>query len=278
MATIRELGQGAQKLSHPFKMADGNAAAGVAAVDARIEQGRQIIDMNDAAVTLVLGEAAAGQVRMVNSLLYVDPNSTGANEDLTMPAAADWRGPVSIVNTGGETIVVKNAAGIVAGTITPRAMGIVTSDGTNIYMVFAPRGEGGLQRSAGTITSAQVLALNGTPQTIVAAPGAGFVLELISVHLWLDYNSTQYVIDPGEDLAVKYTNALGIQLATIASSGFLTAANDEHRFVRPTTTAAYEPVANAPLVLHMLVGEVATGNSDLKYEVFYRIRPLEFSV
>ena len=175
MATIKELGQGAQKLSHPFKMADGNAAAGVAAVDARIDQGRQIIDMNDAAVTLVLGESATGEVRIVNSLLYVDPNSTGATEDLTMPAAANWRGPICITNTGGETIVVKDSAGIVVGTITPRAMGIVTSNGTNVFLAFAPRGEGGVQRSAGTITSAQVLALNATPQTIVPAPGAGFV-------------------------------------------------------------------------------------------------------
>ena len=103
----------------------------------------------------------------------------------------------------------------------------------------------------------------------------------MSVHLWLDYNSAAYTgVAAGEDLSVKYTNASGIQLALIETDGFMNQTSDEHRFVTPTTTAAYEPVANSPLVLHLLAGEfdAASGNSDLKYEVFYRIRPLEFTV
>lgn len=272
MATIRELGQGAQKLSHPFKMADGNAAAGVAAVDARIEQGRQIIDMNDAAVTLVLGEAATGQVRMVNSLLYVDPNSTGATEDLTMPAAADWRGPVSIVNTGGETIVVKNAAGIVAGTITPRAMGIVTSDGTNIYMVFAPRGEAAVQRATGTIGAAATRSLNSAPATLVAAPGAGFYLEFVSIHLWLDH-------DGGNDHGGVSTTTVNLgsdaQSTTIAA-GAITASADAHTIATPADNLTLS--ANTALTLTASGAYSGTSTSDLKYSILYRIRPLEFPV
>lgn len=45
---------------------------------------------------------------------------------------------------------------------------------------------------------------------------------------------------------------------------------DAFRYVEPTTTAAMTPVANAPLVLHLLTGEITTGNSPLKLRLLYR--------
>lgn len=121
-----------------------------------------------------------------------------------------------------------------------------------------------------TVTAAQMLALNATPQTIAAAPGAGRALVFAGAALFLDYNSAAYAgIAAGEDLVFRYTDDSGAIAATVETTGFLDATADELRHVHPASTAAVEPVANSPLVLHLLSGEIITGDSPLKIRMFY---------
>lgn len=128
-----------------------------------------------------------------------------------------------------------------------------------------------LKTATVTVSSAELLALNATPKTLLAAPGAGKALILVAAELWLDYATTAYGgIAAGEDLAIKVTDAAGATLATVETTGFLDATADAFRYVEPTTTAARTPVANAPLVLHLLTGEIATGDSPLKLRLLYR--------
>lgn len=123
-----------------------------------------------------------------------------------------------------------------------------------------------------TVTAAQVKALNTTPITLVAAPGAGKALALLDAVLFLDYATTAYDgIASGEDLEIRYTNGSGALLATIEADPFLAATADAVRLVLPTSAAAHSPVANAPLVLFMATGNIATGDSPLKVRVRYRI-------
>lgn len=143
-------------------------------------------------------------------------------------------------------------------------------------------GETGVRTVSGTIATGAVLALNATPAELVAAPGAGLFIELVSCHLWLDYATTAYNgIAAGEDLIISYTDGSGEEVARIETTGFLDQAADEHRIVRAgsayDSVAAHEPVANAALVLSLLSGEIATGDSPLKFEVQYRVRTLAFS-
>lgn len=127
-----------------------------------------------------------------------------------------------------------------------------------------------------TITSAQLLALNATPITLVAAPAAGTANVLLDVQFFLDYNSAAYAgIAAGEDLAVRYTNGSGDILATVEATGFLDATADAFRFQAAVTTTV-TPVAAAALVLHMLTGEVITGNSPLKVRIRTRNITLAF--
>ncbi|UCF48291.1 MAG: hypothetical protein JSU89_14165, partial [Myxococcales bacterium] len=49
--------------------------------------------------------------------------------------------------------------------------------------------EQSIQYAEVEVTSAEILALNSTPKTLVPAPGAGKVLEFISAILILDYES-----------------------------------------------------------------------------------------
>lgn len=123
-----------------------------------------------------------------------------------------------------------------------------------------------------TVSSAELLALNAAVKELVPAPGAGFAVLVEDAQLFLDYNSAAYAgIAAGEDLALKYSDDAGAQIAAVETTGFLDATSDQYRHVRPTTTAAFAPIANAPVVLHMLSGEITTGNSPLKVRVRYRV-------
>ena len=128
-----------------------------------------------------------------------------------------------------------------------------------------------LKTATVTVSSAELLALNATSKTLIAAPAAGKALILVAAELWLDYATTAYAgIAAGEDLTIRYTDGSGTTLATIETTGFLDATADAFRYVEPTTTAAITPVAEAPLVLHLSTGEFATGDSPLKLRLLYR--------
>jgi hypothetical protein len=127
-----------------------------------------------------------------------------------------------------------------------------------------------------TITTAQLLALNATPQAVVPAPGAGKYLEFCGAEIYMPYNSAAYNgIASGEDLSIKYTDGSGVEVGQCETTGFLDQTSSQRRFVRPTTAAsgntAIVPAANAALVICLLVGEIATGDSPLKVRTFYRV-------
>lgn len=122
------------------------------------------------------------------------------------------------------------------------------------------------------IATEDVLALNATPQELVAAPGAGKALVLVDAQFFLDYATTPYDgVAGGEDLAIKYTDENGDVLATVETTGFIDQSADEYRHIYPASTAAQAPPANAALVLHLLADEIATGDSPVKVRTRYRV-------
>ena len=126
-----------------------------------------------------------------------------------------------------------------------------------------------------TVTSAQLLALNATPQTVVAAPGAGLAIIPTKVAIHKPAGTAYAGIAAGEDLVLKYTDGSGAQVSSvIETTGFLDQTTAETRVAgmpgaTGATAGSYEPVANAPVVLHLLVGEIITGDSDLIVRVWY---------
>jgi len=134
------------------------------------------------------------------------------------------------------------------------------------------------------ITSAQLLALNATPVTILAAPGAGRAIIIDRAVLFYDYDglSTPYVVDSTtSDFVLRYTDGSGSILCQCAATGFVTELNDESRIAYPFRAASgdsdVEPTANAAVVLHMTTAEITTGTSPLKLEVTYRIVKTDLS-
>lgn len=89
------------------------------------------VDMADAAHTLVLGTAAANQTKLLGNVVVCDPNSGEASENLQLPAAAGLAGvELTIINSGGEGIVVLGEAAATVITLDTAQHGKVYSTGS----------------------------------------------------------------------------------------------------------------------------------------------------
>lgn len=135
----------------------------------------------------------------------------------------------------------------------------------------------GLARTYKLVTSAQLLALFATPQTIVPAQGAGVAVIPHRVAIHKPAGTAYGGIAAGEDLVLKYTNASGAQCSSvIETTGFLDQTTAQTRYAgMPASTGStagdVAPVANAAVVLHLLVGEITTGDSPLHVEVLWDV-------
>lgn len=130
-------------------------------------------------------------------------------------------------------------------------------------------------RRAATVTSAELLALFATPIIIVPAPGAGFALIFEGALIRKPAGVAYAGIAAGEDLSVKYTNAAGLAVGGCETTGFLDSTANQIRYCQAYRAASaisdITLVDNAALVLHLLIAEIITGDSDLNLEVHYRI-------
>lgn len=134
-----------------------------------------------------------------------------------------------------------------------------------------------------TVTSAQLLALNATPQTVLAAQGAGIA---IIPRKWAIRHGTGTAyggIAGGEDLVLKYTDASGAQAAgAIETTGFLDQTTAQIRVAGMAgaalgTPADITPVANAALVIHLLSGEITTGDYPILVKMWYDLIATDFT-
>lgn len=135
-------------------------------------------------------------------------------------------------------------------------------------------------RTVDTVISAeQVLALNATPITIVAAPGANRALIFEGCMIRKPAGTAYGGIAAGEDLAVKYTGAAGLQVGSAETTGFLDQTTNQFRWCQAYRAASLIsdilPVVNDVLVMHLLVGEITTGDSPLNVRTFFRVIPTD---
>lgn len=137
-----------------------------------------------------------------------------------------------------------------------------------------------------TITSAQLLALNTTPITMIPAPGANLMIKIVSWTVRHGTGTAYAGIAAGEDLVLKYTDASGAVAATaIETTGFLDQTTAQIRLANAlagsgaaaSTPADLTPVANAAIVCHLLSGNITTGDFPLYLFIEYDIVPTDFT-
>lgn len=127
-----------------------------------------------------------------------------------------------------------------------------------------------IQYAEVAVTAAEMLALRATPKSLVAAPGAGYVLEFISALFIYDY--TAAFTETTDNLNVRFTDVSGVVASlTLETTGLLDATSDQIRTISPLATDI-TPVANSPLVLHNDGnGEFGGTGSPCRVKVAYRV-------
>jgi len=125
------------------------------------------------------------------------------------------------------------------------------ASGNELFSIL-PGGDGVTRYAEVALTNAEIKALRATPKTLVAAPGAGKMLEFVSAALFHDYGSN-VLTETTDNMAIRYTDGSGTVISeAIESGGFVDAAADTFTTARPkldgnVTKANGE---NAALVLH----------------------------
>ncbi len=133
-----------------------------------------------------------------------------------------------------------------------------------------------------TITSAQLLALNATEQEVVPAPPSGYAIVPRLMVLRKPAGTAYAGVGAGEDLVLKWTDDSGDEACGhVETTGFLDQTTEQLRAVgiigASGSVADVSPVDNAAVVLHLLGGEVTTGDSDLYVRVYYDVINTAFS-
>lgn len=137
--------------------------------------------------------------------------------------------------------------------------------------------EGIMQYADVTLTSAQVKALAATQIELVAAPGAGKMLQFMGALLKLDYGTNVFT-ESSITLGIKFTDDTGVQVSnTIEATGFIDQSADTYSNAIPVlnTIVAASAAENKALVLDNLgAGEIAgnaANDNTLVVRCFYQI-------
>lgn len=139
-----------------------------------------------------------------------------------------------------------------------------------------PQGCIGLQVADVTLSSAQILALQTTPVTIIPAPGvAGFTINPLLFILRLLAGSAAYTDVGG---AVSFT--VGTATQALASNGVFLVTTSPNRAIQrlsgfsATDTAGNPPTDdNAPLNISKATNNFAAGNGTMHITVYYTVEP-----
>lgn len=126
---------------------------------------------------------------------------------------------------------------------------------------------GTIQSRQVSLTTAQVLALNTTPVSLISAPGAGKYISIDEIVVKNTFNSIAYT--GANALEIRYTDGSGVKLTGDIPAAFINAAATRVDKVVGVTTAV--AVANAAVVAFVPTANPGAGNSPLTFDILYRV-------
>jgi hypothetical protein len=216
-------------------------------------------------------------------------SGTGANIPVGCGSTYyDLTNQLAYRNTGatvGSPTWVKEGLEALSGDITVSAAGVATIaalavTGAKMAANTIQSGQidvGIIQRAVlSGITSAQIKALRATPLTVVAAPGVGKVIEIISASAQLIYAGTN-AFTGAQNLGLKLKDNTTSAIATITGAGWVDQTASEHQeaaFVASVINSKANS-DNQPLVIHNTGAAEITGNAandnTMRVDVVYRV-------
>lgn len=190
--------------------------------------------------------------------------------------------PVYLSGTAGSWTLTRPTAAAAKVQVVGRVAVVSATVGEIEIDIFAHQADDALSDSTiktveVSLTNAEMLALRAAPKTLVAAPGAGKVLEFLSAVLVFDY--TGAYTETADNMAIRYTDGSGtIVSEAIEATGFVDATADTMTTARPKVDviAAKTACENKALVLHNTGdGEYGGGNAAnaVRVTISYRVLP-----
>lgn len=131
----------------------------------------------------------------------------------------------------------------------------------------------------GTLTSAQIKALHGTPITVIAAPPSGNAIILLNAYLAFKYGgSNVFVAGAGQTIVPYYSNltqTTGITLANAVLTG--TSSKFQLNTMPTLTSTLISAIDGLAMTLYNSVATEITGNAandnTVDYAISYFIAP-----
>lgn len=141
-------------------------------------------------------------------------------------------------------------------------LNVLTSDGTN-WISSAPAAGGGPTLVTLNITSAQIKALHGTPITVVSAPGAGKILQVIApIYVKFNYGGTNvFTAAASQAIKLYYGTATAISGTAEVTNAQLTGTTTFYKSTytgSATITSGTVTTANIENLALTLYNDVAT--------------------
>ena len=125
-----------------------------------------------------------------------------------------------------------------------------------------------IQKAVVTLTAAQIIAMNGTPQPILPAPAAGQVLVIDQILAQMKPGATQFT--GGGAVTFQYHGTAVVPHSGNIPAATITSATGSENVV-PPPTGTIQPPAATGLDITNATAAFATGNGTLVVTVFYSI-------
>lgn len=206
--------------------------------------------------TAVVAGGGTGAVTLTNHGVLLGQGTSAITSTATGSSGQVLRSGGTSSDPSYSTATYPNTAGTSGN--------VLTSDGTNWISSASASGTATLNYVTLTLTSSQVKALHGTPIQLIAAPGAGKVIAIVS-NVWskLTYGGTSvFTAGASQTIVLSYgtTQTIGTPMSNVGITGSATA------YSNGTLAPAFSNVSAASLEniavsLYNPVATEITGNA-----------------
>lgn len=138
-------------------------------------------------------------------------------------------------------------------------------------------GQGAVNVSDVTLTSAQVKALKATPIELVAAPGVNLAIVPVAINIVCNYGGTNVFTETADDFSIEYVGS-STEIKEIEGTGLIDQAVDEWRYITFEHAETFIPVENEAVGITNLDDEFAGnagGDNTVAIKLYYRIVPTD---
>jgi hypothetical protein len=203
--------------------------------------------------------------------LYSVPAAGSAIRTITLaPAEQRIGAPVFVQNLSSYLIKIAGSGDSINGSslVLPQSYARFDSDGSDWYR-FGHGAQDNLGVFAFALSSANILAMNGTPVAMIPAPGAGRIIRVLDIMLQMVATATGYA--NGGAVEFRYTDGSGAKVSADIASAVITAGAGTSYTNVGGLEASLTGVANAALVVTNATAPFITGTGTGKIRIAYRI-------